>query len=92
MCQAYEGERASIVAGEEWSARSGYAAHRDGKPLTDNPHYSGYDQRAWDHGWKCREEGIVPWSIEKRFRNLREQETGKPSYEHPTIEEADQLV
>lgn len=93
MCQAYEAERNFIIAGENWETRKGWIAHRDGKPITANPNYSGYYKEAWDHGWRCREEGIIPWAIEKLHREKVEKETGSYWNDRtPTKEQADALV
>lgn len=62
--QAYEGERSFIVAGERYQERRGYEAHEQGKALAENPNYPGtYDFKAWEHGWECRAEGIVPLGV-----------------------------
>lgn len=92
MCQAYAAEAAYIRSGEDWATKKGFAAHRDNLPITENPYMSGYYKEAWDHGWNCRKEGIVPWSITSLFREKQEEKTGKSCYENPTIEQADALV
>lgn len=92
MCQAYEAEAASIRAGEAYETRKGWIAHRDGQPVTANPNFSGYYKEAWDHGWRCREEGIIPWSIVSRYRDKIEKETGKACYLEPSVQEADTLA
>jgi len=93
MCQAYEAERNFIIAGEERATIEGYRAHRDGKLLTDNPNFPGYDHKAWEHGWQCREEGIIPWGIVKRIREKVEAKNGSYwSALMPTKEQADAIV
>lgn len=70
MCQAYEGEFNYICSIEQYAARAGYIAHLKGEPFLANPHnkWSKYEREAWDHGWGCREEGIVPYGIEADIR------------------------
>ncbi len=69
MCQAYEGERAAIVAGEDHATIKGFAAARNGMSQESNPYaWSKYDGKAWDLGWGCWQEGLLPWSLEKIYR------------------------
>lgn len=90
MCQAYDGERASIVASENRATIEGFTAARKGLPKSANPHtkFGKYDSDAWDHGWDCWRHKILPWALERVFHlegkipdaiNAREQfeSTGK---------------
>ena len=71
MCQAYEAERNSIVAGEERVAIRGFAAARAGEPENPNPFaWSKYDSEAWNHGHGCFEARILPWGLEKVYREV----------------------
>jgi hypothetical protein len=93
MCQAYEAEANFIRSGEDRVTTRGYAAHRDGFLITDNPHPNGYYFEAWKDGWECREDNVIPWAIEKLYRANRKQETGQLwCFEKPTKEQADSLV
>lgn len=70
MCQAYDGERASIIAGENSAAIEGFAAARKGLPKSTNPFVKfglKYNLEAWDHGWGCWHEGILPWALERQY-------------------------
>lgn len=69
MCQAYEGERAAIVAGEEHAQIKGFAAARFGVSENSNPYtWCKYDKAAWDLGWGCWQEGLLPWALERQYR------------------------
>jgi len=71
MCQAYEAERASIVAGENRATIEGFKAASEGKLESDNPfNWGKYDKEAWDHGWRCWHQKILPYALEGIF--LRE--------------------
>jgi hypothetical protein len=66
MCQAYEGERASIVASEQRATKEGYNAAKNGQPKS-NPYdrrWDMYRHDAWNHGYGCFEEGIIPYCME----------------------------
>lgn len=69
MCQAYDGERASIVAGENYATIEGFVAARKGLPKSTNPHtkYGKYDSEAWGHGWDCWHQKILPWALEREY-------------------------
>jgi hypothetical protein len=69
MCQAYEAERAFVVSCEERQHRAGYLAHLQGEPITAMPpRMFCSEQEAWQHGWACREDGIIPWCIQRELR------------------------
>ncbi|MBI4152395.1 hypothetical protein HY495_01680 [Candidatus Woesearchaeota archaeon] len=71
MCQAYEGERAGIVALEDRATIKGFAAARAGFSKSANPYYwSGLFTEAWDHGWGCWQEKLLPWALEQRYRTI----------------------
>ena len=83
MCQAYEGERAGIVASENRATISGFAAAHTNKPKSTNPYNQynilfGYERDAWDHGWDCYQttEGgrILPYALEAVFLQKGEYE------------------
>lgn len=66
MCQAFEGERNSILAHEEYIRRKGYDAQkagvpRDANPERDhtNPEYS--DKRQWWFGYDTAVQGQSHW-------------------------------
>jgi len=69
MCQAYDGERASIITGENYATIEGFAAARKGLPKSANPHreFGMYDREAWDHGWDCWHHKILPWALERVY-------------------------
>ncbi|MDO8504283.1 MAG: hypothetical protein Q7S36_00320 [Candidatus Liptonbacteria bacterium] len=69
MCQAYDGEWASITASENFAVIKGFAAARKGLPKSANPHakFGKYDREAWDHGWDCFHERILPWALERHY-------------------------
>lgn len=65
MCQAYEAERAFIVAGENRATIAGFKAAREEKPKSDNPFTWGkYNKEAWSHGWECWHQKILPYPLE----------------------------
>ena len=73
MCQAYEGERAMIVSGENRASLEGFKAALLNKRKTSNPYhkqYQGYDFKAWDHGWSCFNESprLFPFALELKYR------------------------
>lgn len=70
MCQAYEGERASIVMSENQATIAGFVAARKGLPKSANPHAPiwRYDREAWDHGWNCWQIKILPWALAQELR------------------------
>lgn len=71
MCQAYEREQHSIIASEERASIQGFTAAINKKTKTDNPYpLTGqmYEHDAWNHGWGCYQEGIIPWGLEKLYR------------------------
>jgi hypothetical protein len=78
MCQAYEGERRAIVAGENIASVKGFAAAHANKPKSANPHKSPfckYQHDAWNHGWESYKEGHFPWGLEKLYRKKVSLET-----------------
>ena len=69
MCQAYEAEYSFIVTYERINTTLGFFAAADGKPITTNPNpWDKYYKDAWDHGWRCFGERLLPWSIESRLK------------------------
>jgi len=72
MCQAYENERAGIVASEHYATIKGFAAARQSKSKSDNPFntpYFSYEKDAWNHGWNCWHERILPAALQKQYWN-----------------------
>lgn len=72
MCQAYEGERAAIVSGENFASLRGFKAALLNKPQTSNPYhkqFEGYNFRAWDHGWNCfmGPHRLFPFALELEY-------------------------
>jgi len=67
MCQAYEGERNSILSSENYACIKGFTAAKSSKPKTNNPYYSGYEYEAWNNGWECYQERILPWALERHY-------------------------
>lgn len=63
MCQAYEGERASMVSGESRQRELGFNAFLEGKSCQDNPNnrWSTYNVNAWFIGWVTAKEGRELW-------------------------------
>lgn len=61
MCQAYEGERASIVASERIAMRKGYEAAKKGEPKANPYDWDMYRRDAWNLGYDCFTEEITPW-------------------------------
>lgn len=70
MCQAYEGERNFIAAGERFNRKLGYEAQKKGEPRTSNPchdYFDGkysphnYDYNAWHMGWDTAAAGRELW-------------------------------
>ena len=82
MCQAYEGERASICAGEDHNTHMGFVAAATGKRLEDNPNYKGglYDRKAWFHGFACWMVGLVPWCVERDLIYSWAEQSGSDKY------------
>ena len=79
MCQAYAGEAAYIRSMENRASTEGYLAHHQAKELTANPYhhqYDGYAHKAWSHGWRCRDQGMVPWAIESAIQEKRREAFG----------------
>ena len=72
MCQAYEGERNYIVAGENIATKRGFAAAKLHKPKDSNPFYSLgiYDREAWNHGWESWHERLLPWALDREYRKI----------------------
>src|SRR3989344_6417478 len=71
MCQAYEGERAAIVALEDSATLKGFAAARNGVSKDSNPYdWSKSYRDAWNHGWGCWQESLLPWALEERYRTM----------------------
>lgn len=70
MCQAYDAEYRSICASENWASRNGFIAAYRGQPLTANPHPDPewYTAKAWAHGWRCYQQGLLPHSVETEIR------------------------
>lgn len=90
MCQAYAAE----ARVESWLADGqtirGWIAHRDGLPRVvdqNNRH-----RKDWLHGYNCRQQQLVPWCIERKWREKRTAETGIANFATPTVAEADLLV
>lgn len=76
MCQAYEGERAAIVAGENYATKQGFKAAATGGKLEDNPDkWSIYSGNAWYHGFACWMSGLLPWAIERELERGTGQRT-----------------
>ena len=71
MCQAYEAERASIIASENYATIKGFMAARKGLPKSANPYHKKFDtyrREAWDHGWNCwRKPRVLPWALEQKY-------------------------
>lgn len=69
MCQAYEAEHNYIVQGEHRATTEGFRAAFHGELQTTNPYggFETYNRNAWDHGYRCYAEKILPWPIAKRF-------------------------
>jgi len=67
MCQGYEAERRGIVMSENLAAVAGFKAAQKGEPKSSNPynhlHWNEYAREAWDNGWGCWHERILPWAI-----------------------------
>ncbi len=68
MCQAYDGERRFIVNSELRSAKEGFKAAYSGKSVEDNPHTLLWNKEAWDRGYSCFMDGIIPWGVERELR------------------------
>lgn len=64
MCQAFGDEHQSV--------RQGFKAAHEGKPNTDNPYSDGDKRKAWDHGWDCYYDGILPFAIEVEIRKTKD--------------------
>lgn len=72
MCQAYDAERAVILAKENLATLRGFAAARLARQKSENPyHQKGemYSFDAWNHGWNCWWERILPWALEKTYHS-----------------------
>lgn len=71
MCQAYDGEKALIAAGESHATIAGFTAARKGIPQSANPcgRFEQYNRNAWNHGWACWHEGILPWALERQYHD-----------------------
>ncbi|MDP3999689.1 MAG: hypothetical protein Q8P76_03830 [bacterium] len=69
MCQAYAGEKALITWGEDCATIAGFAAASKGIPKSANPYnrFERYNRDAWDHGWACWHERILPWALEQQY-------------------------
>ncbi|MEK7647144.1 MAG: hypothetical protein AAB378_02065 [Patescibacteria group bacterium] len=68
MCQGYEGEKKYIIAGENRASLRGFASAMESAPKSANPYtYDGYNKEAWDHGWGCWQEGILPYALDAEF-------------------------
>ncbi len=70
MCQSYENKRAGIVAGEDYAVIKGFAAAKTNKPKTDNPFSTSsfsYEKDAWEHGWYCWHERILPAALQRNY-------------------------
>ena len=69
MCQAYAAEKAAIITGEDYATIAGFTAARNGASQSSNPYGKleehGHD--AWDHGWGCWHERILPWALERNY-------------------------
>lgn len=74
MCQAYDGEKALIAAGENHATIAGFTVASKGTLQSANPYsrFEQYNRNAWNHGWSCWHEGILPWAIERQYRDERE--------------------
>jgi|SRR3989338_8702294 len=70
MCQAYEDERAGIVDSEHRATIKGFAAAKFNKPQSSNPFttlYFSYERDAWNQGWECWQERLLPYALEKMY-------------------------
>ena len=77
MCQAYEAEYTSIVRGENRATIAGFKAAQNGEEKRRNPHsskYDGYNYDAWNHGFDCFKERLLPWAIERQYTDYKERE------------------
>lgn len=76
MCEQFYREKSHIIYREHNASIEGFKAARDGKPKSRNPHdtYNYKNLReAWENGYGCYQEGIIPWALESLYRD----KTGK---------------
>lgn len=90
MCQAYAAEARVESWLEDGATIRGWIAHRDGMPRAANG--AGRHQKNWLHGYDCRKQKLVPWCIERQWREKRTEETGIANFETPTAQQADSIV
>lgn len=71
MCQAYDCEWALIVAEENRATMCGFAAAQFHSSKTENPYHQKsemYSFDAWNHGWNCWQERMLPGALEKTYQ------------------------
>jgi len=60
-----------MVALEDGVTIRGFAAARNGVSKDANPYaWSKSYQNAWDHGWGCWQEKLLPWALEQQYRKM----------------------
>ncbi|MBX4212188.1 hypothetical protein KW787_01885 [Candidatus Pacearchaeota archaeon] len=77
-CHVFEGERAMLVSIEQTLTIKGFAGAQAGtEKVAPQPECwtRGY-QEAWEHGWACYKERILPWAIQWRVYREKDKEQG----------------
>lgn len=66
-----ESEHSFIIRIENRATIHGFGAARSGKPKESNPFnnkpWSRYQREAWDHGWGCWHERLLPYALEQDY-------------------------
>jgi hypothetical protein len=67
MCQAYEGEYRLMCSLEDFACEEGFFAALQGQPCFCQ---GSLCKEKFEHGYRCFQQGILPWAIERKFRQF----------------------